>query len=242
MKKEYIHNFFIEQLSVRGILINDVQLSQFETYFNELVLWNEKINLTAITDKNEVYIKHFFDSISCTFFCDMSGINSLVDIGSGAGFPGIPLKILYPSLSVTIIDSLNKRIQFVQHLTNKLSLSNVNCIHGRAEDIARDKLYRARFDIATARAVAKLSILNELCLPFVKKTGFFLVMKGPDIHDEISGSTFSLNELNATIADIFRLELPIDSAIRHIIKINKFGETSNKYPRRPGLPSKSPLI
>jgi 16S rRNA (guanine527-N7)-methyltransferase len=233
---------FAELLKEHRFELSDEQVNLFDIYYRELVEWNEKINLTAITEKEQVYIKHFYDSLSLAFFVDLTQVHTLADIGSGAGFPSIPLKIMFPHLKVTIVDSLNKRILFLKQLIEKLSLSNVNCVHGRAEDVSRIPVFRDQFDLVTARAVAKLSVLNEFCLPFVKKGGFFVAMKGSDVRDETEEAAYSLKELNSRIIESNRMELPIEQSVRHLIRIEKVGPTPVKYPRKAGLPLKSPLI
>lgn len=171
---------FTQLLQERGISLTAEQLAQFDLYYKELVTWNEKMNLTGITEREQVYTKHFYDSISLAFFLDINEITNLADIGSGAGFPGIPLKICFPHLKLTIVDSLNKRISFLQHVSTTLGLTDVQLIHGRAEDVARKFTHRDAYDLVTARAVARLSLLNEFCLPFTRKDGVFAAMKGSD--------------------------------------------------------------
>jgi 16S rRNA (guanine527-N7)-methyltransferase len=241
MEKENIHDLFVEQLKLVQISVTEKQLIQFETYFEQLIQWNNKINLTAITNKDEVFFKHFYDSISLSFYHNMNRKISLIDIGSGAGFPSIPLKIIFPSLQITIVDSLNKRINFLQDLIKKLALEDVLCIHGRAEDLARTSSYREQFDMATARAVAKLNSLNELCIPFLKVGGVFLAMKGSDITDELNKASYSLSELHSKVTNVHELQLPFDLSKRNIIEIHKVTKTSNKYPRKAGIPIKNPL-
>jgi len=232
---------FAAMLEEKGIVLTNEQLLQFDLYYRELVAWNERMNLTGITEREQVYLKHFYDSVSLSFFMSLSDITSIIDIGSGAGFPSLPLKIVYPHLQVTIVDSLNKRIQFLKHMADAFGFRDVVCVHSRAEDAARDPALRDRFDIATARAVARLNILNELCLPFVKKNGLFIAMKGTDASDEIEEATFSLSELKARIDASHRFELPIEHAERHLIAIRKMAPTPSKYPRKAGIPGKQPL-
>jgi 16S rRNA (guanine527-N7)-methyltransferase len=236
-----IEKQFNELLEKQGITLNENQFKQFALYYEQLVSWNEKMNLTGITEREQVYIKHFYDSVSLSFYVPLNDIFTLVDIGSGAGFPSIPLKIVYPHLKITIIDSLNKRIQFLDNIVSQLNLSDVVCLHGRAEDLARVDKYRDQFDIATARAVAKLNALNELCLPFVKKKGHFIAMKGSDPTDEIQEAKFSFKELKSELLKIYSFELPIEQSKRHIIVIRKYFDTPNKYPRKAGIPLKNPL-
>lgn len=237
-----IQKSFVELLTKQGISLNDKQLDQFEVYYQELIEWNEKINLTAITEREQVYIKHFYDSLSLSFYLDLPTVYCMADIGSGAGFPSIPLKIAFPHLQVTIVDSLNKRITFLKQLAAKLGLDSVECVHGRAEDTARLPEYRDHFDLVTARAVAKLSVLNEFCLPFVKKGGFFIAMKGSEVDAEVAEASYSLSELKGKIGKIDRMELPYDHSLRHFIHIHKINPTPAKYPRKAGTPLKAPLI
>ena len=165
---------FYEALKEKGIELSTEQKQQFDTYFKTLVEWNEKMNLTAITDQPSVYLKHFYDSISAAFYVDFTKVTSVCDVGAGAGFPSIPIKICFPHLQITIVDSLNKRIQFLNHLSNELGLSNMNFVHSRAEDFGRNPKYREAFDLVTARAVARMSVLSELCVPLIKEGGNLL--------------------------------------------------------------------
>jgi len=233
---------FTERLQEKGITLQPVQLEQFERYYQELVTWNEKMNLTGITEREQVYTKHFYDSISLAFHLDFSSIQSLADIGSGAGFPGIPLKICFPHIKLTIVDSLSKRISFLQHLCNELKLSDVQLIHGRAEDIARQPAHRDAYDLVTARAVARLSLLNEFCLPFAKKNGLFAAMKGSDPAEELAEAQYSLKELRGSYEKVESFSLPVEESARHIIFIRKSGATPAKYPRKAGIPAKAPLV
>lgn len=233
---------FVTLLQAQGIELSEGQLDQFETYFKELVIWNEKMNLTGITERDQVYLKHFYDSLSLAFYKDMSTVGKLIDVGSGAGFPGIPLKIVFPHLQLTIVDSLNKRISFLQHIVDSIQLTDVNLIHGRAEDVARLPGHRDSYDLATARAVARMAVLNEFCLPFVKPGGTFAAMKGNDPTEELREAKFSLKELKGKCLDTFKFNLPVENSERHIILINKTAVTPKKYPRKAGLPLKSPLI
>lgn len=237
-----IQTVFVERLASHGISLTDQQLQQFEIYFKELVSWNEKMNLTGITEREQVYTKHFYDSASLSFFLDMNKVSTLADIGSGAGFPSIPLKIVFPHLKVTIVDSLNKRIQFLNHLVEQLDLHDVECIHGRAEDVARQFKCRDQFDVVTARAVARLCVLNEFCLPFVKVGGTFAAMKGTDLTEEIKDAARSFKELKGKVQRVEHFKLPVEESDRHIVLIQKTGPTTGKYPRKAGTPLKSPLV
>ncbi|MCZ8524115.1 MULTISPECIES: 16S rRNA (guanine(527)-N(7))-methyltransferase RsmG [Paenibacillus] len=233
---------FIELLEPHGIHLTEGQLSQFETYYRELVDWNERMNLTGITERKQVYLKHFFDSLSLSFYVSMEDHAALADIGSGAGFPSIPLKIVYPHLQVTIVDSLNKRIQFLNYLSMSLGLSNVTCVHGRAEDIARQAAHRDRYDLVTARAVARLAVLNEFCLPFTSVDGLFIAMKGQDVGDELQEAKRSLQELQAEVVETHRFILPIEESVRHLVIAKKIAATPTPYPRKAGIPLKEPLL
>ncbi|MDQ0193703.1 16S rRNA (guanine(527)-N(7))-methyltransferase RsmG [Paenibacillus wynnii] len=233
---------FTQLLQDKGITLTPLQLEQFETYYKELVSWNEKMNLTGITERDQVYTKHFYDSISLAFHFKFNDIKSMADIGSGAGFPGIPLKICFPHLKLTIVDSLSKRISFLQHVSNELKLDEVQLIHGRAEDVARQSGHRDAYDLVTARAVARLALLNEFCLPFVRKDGWFAAMKGSDPSEELAEAKYSLKELRGRLEKVESFSLPVEESARHIILIQKTGVTPAKYPRKAGLPAKSPLI
>lgn len=236
-----IQEQFIRQLSEYQLNVSDA-IDQFETYYRELVSWNEKMNLTGITERDQVYTKHFFDSLSLAFFVNMEKVESLADIGSGAGFPGIPLKIAFPHLQLTIVDSLSKRISFLQHVCDELGLKGVTLVHGRAEDIGRLPAHRDHYDLVTARAVARMALLNEFCLPFARKGGEFAAMKGSDPMEEVAEASFSLKELRAELVKVESFKLPVEESDRHIVLIRKNGATPAKYPRKAGLPAKQPLL
>lgn len=233
---------FCSLLQDHGIEVSDEQLKQFERYYEVLVEWNEKMNLTGITEREQVYIKHFYDSISLAFHVPMGEMRSMADIGSGAGFPGIPLKICYPHLQLTIVDSLNKRIQFLQHVVNEIGLSQVRLLHGRAEDLGRQEELRDAFDLVTARAVARMAVLNEFCLPFAKPGGLFVAMKGSDPKDEVKEAARSLTELKGKWISTPEFSLPLENSERHLVIIQKTAATPKKYPRKPGTPVKMPLF
>ncbi|KWX79420.1 16S rRNA methyltransferase [Paenibacillus riograndensis] len=233
---------FTALLQAQGITLLPKQLDQFELYFSELVSWNEKMNLTGITERGQVYMKHFYDSLSLAFFMNMGEVNTLADIGSGAGFPGIPLKICFPHLKLTIVDSLSKRISFLQHVCDTLQLQNVQLIHGRAEDVARQFIHRDAYDLVTARAVARLALLNEFCLPFTRKDGVFAAMKGNDPSEELTEAKRSFKELRAELQKVESFTLPVEESARHTVIIRKTGATPAKYPRKAGTPAKAPLI
>ncbi|QOY37382.1 16S rRNA (guanine(527)-N(7))-methyltransferase RsmG [Anaerobacillus isosaccharinicus] len=232
---------FHSSLAEKGIVLNETQMQQFELYFRELVEWNNKMNLTAITDEEAVYLKHFYDSISAAFFHDFTKPLRLVDVGAGAGFPSIPIKICFPHLNVTIVDSLNKRISFLQHLASMLKLEKVAFFHDRAESFAKKKEHRENYDFVIARAVARMPVLAELCLPLVKVGGLFLAMKGPEVVNEIADSKKAIATLGGHVVRNESLLLPVEESTRHFVFIEKRKKTPNTYPRKPGTPNKQPL-
>lgn len=232
---------FYSLLDQQNINLTDQQKFQFERYFELLVEWNQKINLTAITEKEEVYLKHFYDSIAPILqgLIENQEIK-LLDIGAGAGFPSLPMKILYPQLDVTIIDSLNKRINFLQLLAEELDLEGVHFYHGRAEDFAQDKSFRAQFDIVTARAVARMQVLSELTIPYLKVGGKLLALKASNAPEELTEAKNALNLLFGKVEDNISYTLP-NGDPRYITIVEKKKETPNKYPRKAGMPNKRPL-
>lgn len=232
---------FYERLADLGYPLTEHQKKQYERYFELLVEWNEKINLTAITEKDEVYLKHFYDSIAPILqgLIENQPIR-LLDIGAGAGFPSLPMKILFPELDVTIIDSLNKRINFLHLLAEELGLNGVHFYHGRAEDFAQDKAFRAQFDIVTARAVARMQVLSELTIPYLKVGGRLLALKASNAPEELEEAKTALNLLFSKVEDNLQYELP-NGDPRYITIVEKKKETPNKYPRKAGMPNKRPL-
>lgn len=237
MNKEQFYNAVKEKV---GIELSELQKEQYRKYYDLVVEWNQKINLTAITEEDEFYTKHFFDSISLAFYKDYSNIESICDVGSGAGFPSIPLKILYPNLKVTIVDSLNKRIKFLNLVKDELGLNDCNFVHARAEEFGQNKEYRESFEIVTARAVARLNVLAELCLPLVKKDGYFLSLKAQKAEEETKEAINAIKLLGGKLEQ--DLEFDIEGEERHILEICKAKETPNKYPRKAGTPNKKPLL
>ena len=232
---------FYQLLKQQQIELTDRQQMQFERYFELLVEWNKKINLTAITEKKEVYLKHFYDSIAPILQGRIKNQNiKLLDIGAGAGFPSLPMKILYPALDVTVIDSLNKRILFLNHLADELDLEKVHFYHGRAEDFAQDKDFRAQFDIVTARAVARMQILAELTIPFLKVGGRLLALKATNAPEELTEANNALSLLFSKVKENSSYQLP-NGDPRYITIVDKKKETPNKYPRKAGIPNKTPL-
>ncbi|MFC4619704.1 16S rRNA (guanine(527)-N(7))-methyltransferase RsmG [Camelliibacillus cellulosilyticus] len=232
---------FEDRLKEKGLPLSPLQNHQFDTYFKTLVHWNEKMNLTAITDQAQVFLKHFYDSITPAFYFDFNAIATICDVGSGAGFPSLPIKILFPQLKVTIIDALKKRLAFLEALSNVCGMDNVELIHERAELIGRKVGYRGSFDVVTARAVARLNVLAEYCLPLTKVGGTFIAMKGSDGEAEAEEARRAIGVLGGAIERIERLQLPEEEGLRHIIFIKKNQETPKKYPRKPGVPSRQPL-
>ncbi|MFL6517684.1 MAG: 16S rRNA (guanine(527)-N(7))-methyltransferase RsmG [Bacillus sp. (in: firmicutes)] len=232
---------FEANLQEKGITLSSKQLDQFEMYFKTLVEWNEKMNLTAITEKNEVYLKHFYDSITAAFYFDFTKPFHLCDVGAGAGFPSIPLKIVFPHIEVTIVDSLNKRISFLNHLANVLQLENVHFIHDRAETFGVNPTFREHFDVVTARAVARMSVLSELCLPLVKVGGHFIAMKAAHANDELETGKKAITTLGGRLEEKFTFTLPLEESERNILIIKKEKQTPKKYPRKPGTPGKTPI-
>lgn len=224
-----------------GIELSDVQKDQFNRYYDLLIEWNDKINLTAITDKQEVIKKHFEDSLSISSVIDMNAVNSVIDVGTGAGFPGIPLKIVFPSLKLTLLDSLNKRINFLNTVVDELGLADVSAIHGRAEEYGRDVVYRESFDLCVSRAVANLSTLSEFCLPFVKVGGYFVSYKSEKADIEYIEAKNAINLLsggNVRIEDVIITDTDLT---RKMVLIEKLSPMDDKYPRRAGIPLKKPL-
>lgn len=236
---KYDFTKFRNSMNSIGIELTNSQLNAFETYYDMLIDRNKVMNLTAITEFDEVMDKHFLDSIYLFRSIELKADYKLIDIGTGAGFPGIPLKIVFPELKITLLDSLNKRVGFLNDVIDELNLNDIEAIHGRAEDIARDKAYRASYDIAVSRAVANLSTLSEYCLPFVKIGGKFVSYKSGDCADEVDNAKAAIHLLGGKINKIDEFSYSNNS--RSFIVIDKVMNTSNKYPRKAGLPSKKPL-
>ncbi|MEG0261130.1 MAG: 16S rRNA (guanine(527)-N(7))-methyltransferase RsmG [Lysinibacillus sp.] len=232
---------FIEALKEKGIVLSDTQIAQFKKYFELLVEWNEKMNLTAITDQPSVYLKHFYDSISTSFYFDFTKVTTVCDVGAGAGFPSIPIKICFPHLQVTIVDSLNKRITFLNHLSETLHLDNMNFVHARAEEFGQNVKYRQQYDVVTARAVARLTVLSELCIPLVKQGGYFVALKAAAGADELKEAKKAITTLGATLKEEHAFLLPIEESERTLYVFDKIKETPKKYPRKPGVPNKTPI-
>lgn len=228
--------FYAEKIN---IVFNDKHLNQFYEYMNLLLEWNEKINLTAITEPEEIILKHFIDSLTINKYIEKN--KTLADVGTGAGFPGIPLKIYRPDLNVTLVDSLNKRINFLNEVISDLDLKDINTVHSRIEDFGKDKKYRESFDYVTARAVANLTTLSEYLIPISKINGQCICMKGNDVKEEIKDSEKAINVLGGKITKVDEFKLPNSDISRNVIIIDKIKNTPSKYPRKAGVPTKEPL-
>ena len=219
--------------------IDSSKKEKFDKYLELLQEWNNKINLTAITDKDGIELKHFYDSLTISEYIKPN--STLIDVGTGAGFPGIPLKIKDESIKLTLLDSLNKRLLFLEEVEKELKLENVENVHGRAEDIGQDKKFREKFDYATSRAVARLSVLVEYLLPFVKLGGYCICMKGPNIEEELKDAEKAIKVLGGEIEKIDNFKLENDENERNIIIIKKIKNTPKQYPRKAGIPPKEPI-
>lgn len=232
---------FEEELQKLNITLTEYQKEQFDRYYQMLVEWNKVMNLTGITDYDEVNLKHFTDSLTVVRTLDLNEICSVIDIGTGAGFPGLPIKIAFPNIKVVLLDSLNKRIKFLDAVTEELNLTGIEALHGRAEDYAKKKEYREQFDLCVSRAVANLSTLSEYCIPFVKKNGYFVSYKSGSSDEEIKQSEKSVNILGGEIIKVDKFLLPGTDMGRSLVNIKKLTNTPLKYPRKAGIPSKEPL-
>lgn len=228
---------FIEELKKLNITLTQEQLNQLEKYYELLIEWNKRINLTRIVEKKDVYLKHFYDSITLIKAIDLTKGQELCDIGTGAGFPGIVLKIVFPHLNITLVDALNKRIEFLKLVIKELNLKSINAIHERAEIFIRQN--KNKFDIITCRAVAKLNIISEICIPGLKINGYFIPMKA-QIEEEIKDTKF-LEKLNSKLENIVSFKLPYENSIRNLVVIKKITSTNDMYPRNYDKISKYPL-
>lgn len=236
-----MENKFKMQLREFDLDLTADQENMFNRYYELLEEWNGVMNLTSIIDHDEVYEKHFIDSLAIAKAIDMNSVHTLIDVGTGAGFPGIPLKIVYPQLNVVLLDSLNKRVHFLNTVIDELNLNNISAVHGRAEDLAKKVEYREKFDICVSRAVADLSILSEYCIPFVKIGGNFISYKGREIDNEISRSIRAIHILGGELKESIKFQLPYSEIGRSFVMIEKKKSTPIKYPRKAGVPSKEPL-
>lgn len=233
---------FKDLLAKKDVLLGSDQLEQFDLYLTLLQKWNKVMNLTAITEAEEVYLKHFYDSLTPSFYEDFTKKDyTLCDIGSGAGFPSIPLKIAFPQLKITIVDALKKRINFLEEVVNELAIDDVELYHDRAELFGQNKQFRATFDYTTARAVANMATLAEFCLPLNKIGGTFIAMKGDKGSKELNGAKQAITKLGGKFREDIQLDLPQEAGERHLLVVDKKKETPNKYPRKPGTPLKKPI-
>lgn len=230
---------FLEKLNKIQLNVNDEVLNKFWVYMTNLLEWNEKINLTAITDEDDMILKHFIDSLTILEYIPEK--SNVIDVGTGAGFPGIPLKIVREDINMTLMDSLNKRITFLNEIINKLGLKKINAIHSRAEELAKIPEHREKYDIAVSRAVANLTTLSEYMIPFVKVGGKCICMKGSNIEEELKTAKNAIKELGGEIEKVINFKLPDSDNERNIIIIKKVRNTKSKYPRKAGMPSKEPL-
>lgn len=237
------HNLeaFEQDLQELHISLDKRQMCQFMKYYDLLVEWNSFMNLTAITDFDEVIKKHFIDSLTLVNGYDLSRPVKIIDIGTGAGFPGIPIKIAFPNCDITLLDSLNKRIKFLNHVIDELELTNITALHGRAEDYAKEISYREQYDLCVSRAVANLSTLSEYCLPFVKQGGQFISYKSEKITEEANDAKGAIYLLGGKVNNQIEFHLPHSDIYRNLFVINKVNKTPGTYPRKAGLPSKEPL-
>jgi len=222
-----------------GLEFDEEKYNKFIKYKDILKFWNNKINLTTIVEDEDIIKKHFIDCIEIFKFSPLKDISNVIDIGTGAGFPGIPMKIVNPKIKVVLLDSLNKRINFLNQVISYIELNDIKCIHGRAEDFSKDTEYREKFDAAVSRAVANLTVLSEFCIPYIKLDGYFVAMKGPSVENEIKESRKAVSILGGKIEDIVKIEN--DDFNHNLVVIKKIKRTPNMYPRKAGIVSKKPL-
>jgi len=241
--ENYCLDFFKKDLEELHIILDEKQLCQFMSYHKLLTEWNQVMNLTAITDFEEVCKKHFIDSLCLVkaYKINTSTSISVMDIGTGAGFPGIPLKIAFPDLKITLLDSLNKRVGFLRTVIDDLKLNNIEAIHGRAEDYAREERYREQYDLCVSRAVANLSTLSEYCIPYVKVGGCFISYKSEKLMEEMKDADRAINILGGQVKDQIGFQIPNSDIYRNLLIISKEKRTPANYPRKAGIPSKKPI-
>lgn len=236
-------HIFTEQLAVFQISLSPEQLRQFRQFYENLIKWNEVMNLTAITEETDVYTKHFLDSLSIVGVVDQESLKnvSIIDVGTGAGFPGLPIAIAFPEAQVTLVDSLQKRVRFLEETVKLLGLNNVQVFHSRAEDFGRIEARREHYDIACSRAVARLNVLSEYCIPFVKKGGYFIAYKADRIKEEMADGKKAAGILGGRVDQVISFQLPGTDYNRTLVQVFKERHTSGKYPRKAGTPAKEPL-
>lgn len=239
--EKYYLSKFKEGLKELEIEISNKQMEQFLMYYELLVEKNKVMNLTAITEFDEVIVKHFIDSLSLVMAVDPEDLETIIDVGTGAGFPGIPLKIAFPHLKITLMDSLRKRVDFLNEVILKLGLKNIKAVHGRAEDLAKEPKYREKYDVCVSRAVAALPILSEYCIPFVGVGGLFISYKAKDADEECKSAERAVETLGGVMADVILFSLPNSDLVRTLVVIEKERNTPKMYPRKAGLPEKKPL-
>lgn len=235
-------DWFVQAAAARGVGVDSRQLEQFQSYASILREWNEKMNLTAIVEERSIVVKHFLDCLEFVARIGLASGDTVLDVGSGAGFPGLVIQIVRPDVHVSVCDSLQKRVRFLEHLSGQLELPRVTCIHGRAEDLARMALHRDRYRVVTARAVAKLVVLSEWCLPFVSPGGRFVAMKGPGWESELEEAEVAIGRLRSTCKGTEHYVLPEEAGERALVVIEKLGRTPGGFPRRPGEAVRSPLV
>jgi 16S rRNA (guanine527-N7)-methyltransferase len=225
-----------------GLSLTPQQVQAFEFYYQQLIDWNERVNLTSITDYEEVQVKHFLDSLSCLqVLTDVAPAMRGIDIGAGAGFPGLPLRIACPQMRLTLLEATRKKVQFLEHMVKELGLRDVQVIEGRAEELGRQAGHREVYDVALARAVAELSVLLEYALPLLKVEGIFVAQKGGEIEGEVEAAAAAMNLLGGRLKEVREVRLPGLDDARHLVVVEKVARTPDKYPRRPGMPGKRPL-
>ncbi len=224
-----------------GIELTDHQIDQFNEFYRLMVEWNKVMNLTGITEYDEVVEKHFIDSLSIVKVLDIHNVSTVIDVGTGAGFPGIPLKIAFPHLNITLLDSLNKRIKFLNEVIDQTGLEDISTIHGRAEDFAKQEQYREKYDLCVSRAVANLATLSEYCLPYVKVGGRFISYKSGEIDEEVENSKTAIKVLGGKLEKIEKFQLLGTDIGRSFVEIKKVKNTGKKFPRKAGLPTKEPI-
>ena len=224
-----------------GMSLSEEQYNKFIKYMKLIQEWNEKVNLTAITEDEEVVKKHFIDCIKAYKCEELKNAKTIIDVGTGAGFPGIPIKIMFPHLQITLLDSLNKRLKFLNNVIDELGLESIETVHGRAEDIARKEEFREQYDLCVSRAVANLSTLSEYCIPFIAKNGKFISYKSSISSEEIQNAKSAIKILGGVVVEEKTVHLPCSDMDRTFVVVNKTNNTGKKYPRKAGTPSKEPL-